>query len=157
MNTPPPDVRRTFVPRCFVRQAVLACSVALTALCGQTPAPDPSPKAGPRPVVTLSSSDVVELSAFEVTAAKDNSYGALNSNSITTFRVELNQIPVSADVFSKAFMEDIAACGAGGFIFEPTNALDWGCGRFGRTHCIVGSKADCRNWMPLPAATMRQP
>ena len=109
MNTPPPDVRRTFVPRCFVRQAVLACSVALTALCGQTPAPDPSPKAGPRPVVTLSSSDVVELSAFEVTAAKDNSYGALNSNSITTFRVELNQIPVSADVFSKAFMEDIAA------------------------------------------------
>lgn len=42
------------------------------------------------------------------------------------------------------FMDDLAACGAEGFIFEPTNDLDWVCGRFGRTHCIVGSKADCR-------------
>ena len=42
------------------------------------------------------------------------------------------------------FMDDLAACGAQGFIFEPTNDLDWVCNRFGRTHCIVGSKADCR-------------
>ncbi len=42
------------------------------------------------------------------------------------------------------FMEDVAACGAEGFIFEPTNDLDWVCRRFGRTHCIVGSKVDCR-------------
>jgi hypothetical protein len=42
------------------------------------------------------------------------------------------------------FMDDIAAAGADGFIFEPTNDLDWVCERFGRTHCIVGSKVDCR-------------
>ncbi len=42
------------------------------------------------------------------------------------------------------FMEDLAACGAEGFIFEPTNDLDWIAKRFGHTHCLVGSKVDCR-------------
>lgn len=42
------------------------------------------------------------------------------------------------------FMDDVAACGADGFIFEPTNDLDWIVNRFGRTHCLVGSKVDCR-------------
>jgi hypothetical protein len=42
------------------------------------------------------------------------------------------------------FMEDLAACGADGFIFEPTNYLDDVVERFGRTHVIVGSKVDCR-------------
>jgi hypothetical protein len=42
------------------------------------------------------------------------------------------------------FMEDVAACGADGFIFEPTNNLDFVVKRFGKTHCIVASKADCR-------------
>jgi len=42
------------------------------------------------------------------------------------------------------FMEDVAACGADGFIFEPTNNLDYVVRRFGKTHCIVGSKVDCR-------------
>jgi hypothetical protein len=42
------------------------------------------------------------------------------------------------------FMDDLAACGAEGFIFEPTNDLDWVVQRFGKTHCIVGSKVDCR-------------
>jgi hypothetical protein len=42
------------------------------------------------------------------------------------------------------FLDDIAACGADGFIFEPTNSLDRIVEKFGKTHCIVGSKADCR-------------
>ncbi len=42
------------------------------------------------------------------------------------------------------FMEDLAACGADGFIFEPTNNLDYVVEHFGQTHCIVGSKVDCR-------------
>ena len=42
------------------------------------------------------------------------------------------------------FMEDIADCGADGFIFEPTNNLDYVVQRFGKTHCIIGSKVDCR-------------
>jgi hypothetical protein len=42
------------------------------------------------------------------------------------------------------FMEDLAACGADGFIFEPSNNLDAIVRKFGRTHCLVGSKVDCR-------------
>lgn len=42
------------------------------------------------------------------------------------------------------FMKDIAECGANGFIFEPDNDLDWVVERFGKTHCLVGSKVDCR-------------
>ncbi len=49
-----------------------------------------------------------------------------------------------SDGLCSMFMEDIAACGADGFIFEPDNDLDWIVERFGQTHCIVGSKVDCR-------------
>jgi hypothetical protein len=42
------------------------------------------------------------------------------------------------------FMPDVAAAGADGFIFEPTNNLDYVVQNFGQTHCIVGSKVDCR-------------
>ncbi|MBN1675433.1 MAG: hypothetical protein JXR37_30610 [Kiritimatiellae bacterium] len=42
------------------------------------------------------------------------------------------------------FMADVAAAGADGFIFEPCNPLDEVVARFGRTHCLVGSKVDCR-------------
>ncbi len=47
------------------------------------------------------------LNPFEVTAAKDNSYGALNSNSLTSFSTELNRLPVSADIFDHTFMNDL--------------------------------------------------
>ena len=42
------------------------------------------------------------------------------------------------------FMQDVADCGADGFIFEPSNDLDWVVENFGQTHCLVGSKVDCR-------------
>lgn len=42
------------------------------------------------------------------------------------------------------FMRDIADCGADGFIFEPSNNLDNIVRQFGRAHCLVGSKVDCR-------------
>lgn len=42
------------------------------------------------------------------------------------------------------FMADVAEAGADGFIFEPSNDLDTIVQRFGRTHCLVGSKVDCR-------------
>ena len=54
-------------------------------------------------------SAVVRLSPFEVVGDKDNSYGALNSNSITRFDVELDKLPVSADIFTQAFMDDVGA------------------------------------------------
>ncbi|MBI5094210.1 MAG: hypothetical protein HZB26_17445 [Candidatus Hydrogenedentes bacterium] len=42
------------------------------------------------------------------------------------------------------FLDDIAEAGADGFIFEPMVSLDAVVERFGKTHCIVGSKVDCR-------------
>jgi hypothetical protein len=42
------------------------------------------------------------------------------------------------------FIDDIAAAGAEGFIFEPMVSLDAVVERYGRTHVIVGSKVDCR-------------
>jgi outer membrane receptor protein involved in Fe transport len=49
---------------------------------------------------------VVALNPFEVKADQDTSYGALNSNSITRFNVELEKLPVTADIFTQAFMDD---------------------------------------------------
>jgi len=43
-----------------------------------------------------------------------------------------------------AFVGDIAEAGADGFIFEPMTALEPIVEEFGQTHCIVGSKVDCR-------------
>ncbi|MSU48422.1 MAG: hypothetical protein EXS37_04900 [Opitutus sp.] len=51
----------------------------------------------------------VQLSPFEVKADTDKGYGALNSNSITRFNTELSKLPVSADILSKTFMDDVAA------------------------------------------------
>lgn len=53
--------------------------------------------------------DVVQLSAFEVKADADNGYGALESTSITRFRTDLSKLPITADVFTETFMNDIAA------------------------------------------------
>jgi hypothetical protein len=41
------------------------------------------------------------------------------------------------------YVDDIAAVGADGFIFEPTTDLEYVCEKFGRTHVIIGN-ADCR-------------
>lgn len=42
------------------------------------------------------------------------------------------------------FVDDIAAAGADGFIFEPLVPLEYVVERYGKTHIIVGSKVDCR-------------
>ncbi|HVU32647.1 MAG TPA: TonB-dependent receptor [Opitutaceae bacterium] len=49
---------------------------------------------------------VVELSPFTVEATSDTSYGAINSNSITSFNAELEKLPISADVLNRTFMDD---------------------------------------------------
>ena len=43
-----------------------------------------------------------------------------------------------------AFVDDIAAAGADGFIFEPMTFLEPIVEKYGRTHVIVSSKVDCR-------------
>ena len=62
----------------------------------------------PAPAATKSAADFVALNPFEVKAEADNSYGALNSNSLTQFNTALDRTPVSADIFTAEFMRDIA-------------------------------------------------
>ncbi|HRU04402.1 MAG TPA: uroporphyrinogen decarboxylase family protein [Candidatus Brocadiia bacterium] len=42
------------------------------------------------------------------------------------------------------FVDDIAAAGADGFIFEPMTALEPVVQKYGQTHVIISSKVDCR-------------
>jgi outer membrane receptor protein involved in Fe transport len=65
----------------------------------------------PQNPATPAADGAVMLSPFEVTEESDKSYGALNSNSITRFKVELDKMPVSADILNEAFMADVGAWG----------------------------------------------
>jgi len=56
-----------------------------------------------------SSGEMIALSVFEVTATKDESYSALNTNSVTRFAVELDKLPITADIFTEAFISDVGA------------------------------------------------
>jgi outer membrane receptor protein involved in Fe transport len=94
--------------RITARLIFLAAGVAMTTLSAQT-APAPGAAPARRASSGAVPAEVVELSAFEVQADKDNSYGALNSASITRFNVEMDKMPVSADIFTGTFMKDIAA------------------------------------------------
>ncbi len=73
----------------------------------------PAPASAPSPtsarVATTQEIETVELSPFVVQATSDISYGALNSNSITSFNTELEKLPISADVITKTFMEDTSS------------------------------------------------
>ena len=87
----------------------------------------------PAPGALTKQTELIELNPFEVKAEKDNSYGTLNSNSVTQFNTPLNQVPVSADIFTEAFMRDVGATsieqimlsyGAGGGTFMSNPSGD---------------------------------
>jgi uroporphyrinogen-III decarboxylase len=42
------------------------------------------------------------------------------------------------------FVDDIAAAGADGFIFEPMTSLEYVVQKYGKTKVIMSSKVDCR-------------
>jgi outer membrane receptor protein involved in Fe transport len=52
--------------------------------------------------------ETIKLSPFEVRADSDNSYGALQSNSLTSFSLDLAKTPVTAQIFTEALMNDLA-------------------------------------------------
>jgi outer membrane receptor protein involved in Fe transport len=85
---------------------VLLVYLAASSLPAQT---KPVAETAPAPAPVEKREEVVELSPFMVTTDGSDSYTALNTNSVTRFRSELAKLPVSADVFTEKFMEDIAA------------------------------------------------
>ncbi len=60
------------------------------------------------PAATKQSDALIKLNPFEVKSEADNSYGALNSNSLTQFNAALKDVPVSADIFTEDFIRDVA-------------------------------------------------
>ena len=82
--------------------AALALVFAATSLQAQLMPPAPTTTAKSR------EADTIILNPFEVKADADTSYGALNSNSITRFNTKLEEVPVSADIFTESFMRDVA-------------------------------------------------
>lgn len=82
---------------------------ALLSLGAATASAQTAPAATPtatEPVAKKTDSTVL-LNPFEVSTEKDTSYGALNSNSISAFNMELLKTPVSADIFTEQFMQDM--------------------------------------------------
>ncbi len=91
-------------------RASLAAFFAATLLASFAAAQVVPPAASRPPTAPASkpAGEYVTLNPFEVKAEADNSYGALNSNSLTQFNTALSQTPVSADIFTAEFMRDIA-------------------------------------------------
>ncbi len=75
--------------------------VALTSTHAQAVSPAPKTTAPTK-------EEAVKLNAFEVREDTDRSYGALDSNSLAAFRMELAKAPATAEVFTSAFMNDMA-------------------------------------------------
>lgn len=97
--------------------AILGSWLALALASGHsTHAADSSPVAAAQPATpnpagqaqSKATEEAVQLNAFEVKADADNSYG-LQSNALTAFRLDLAKTPVTAQIFTQAFMDDIAA------------------------------------------------
>ncbi|MBI5381922.1 MAG: TonB-dependent receptor plug domain-containing protein [Opitutae bacterium] len=84
------------------RFGLFAAASGLLFASAQSQTAPKAPASSPAPVIEES----IELTPFIVRATSDKSYGALNSTSITSFNTELEKLPISADIFTSAFMED---------------------------------------------------
>lgn len=99
--------------------------VAVAQQTGQT-----SPQPAAKPGTELTEKDVYQLSPFEVNVSKDTGYGALQSNSLTAFSVDLQKMPATAQVFTQSFIDDTASTSiedmlvkyAGTVGYNPNNA-----------------------------------
>src|SRR4051812_11770053 len=93
MNYPTHSYRR-FLPPAFAAVFLLTAALA-RAQAAANPAPAPA------------KDETIKLNAFEVRSETDRSYGALDSNSLAAFRMELAKVPATAEVFTSAFMDDL--------------------------------------------------
>src|SRR4051812_42858827 len=95
----------------YLTRRLLLSSVLLSSLTGyaQSTSPSASAKASASAESDKKEDDVLVLSEFEVRTDSDKSYGALNSSSITRFNVEMDKMPISANIFTERFMKDVGA------------------------------------------------
>ena len=108
-----------------VRRVALAAILSLFAFTVAFPA-QPAAEPGKTSRGAGSATDeLVQLTPFEVQADADKSYGALNSNSLTGFRVPLEKLPMTAEILDQTFMKDI---GAGRDVYEMIQTFSAGAG-----------------------------
>lgn len=99
----------------LARRALLAGLLAPIASLYAQQAPVPAPTTRPPAASSSSSSGsaaedkITQLNPFEVKADSDNGYGALQSNSLTAFGVDLDKMPATTEVFTRTFIDDVAA------------------------------------------------
>jgi hypothetical protein len=93
---------------------------ALALLAGAMFSPSAIGQVAPTAATAKPADETIQLNVFEVSADRDDSYGALNSNSITRFNTELAKLPISADIYNEAFMRDINATNVEQMIAEYT-------------------------------------
>lgn len=84
------------------RRILLACVLPAAVAVARAAAPA-------APAASSASDEAIKLNPFEIQADPDNSYGALNANSVTAFNTALDHLPVTADIFDQAFMKDVGA------------------------------------------------
>jgi len=91
--------------------AILACGALTSSVFAQVAPASPIPPVSPAAPAAkpAASEEAIQLTVFEVLADRDDSYGALNSNSVTRFNTELAKLPISADIYNEAFMRDVNA------------------------------------------------
>lgn len=87
--------------RATVQCAVLLASLTFSSLFAQTAPPE-----NPAPANAAASDEVVELSPFAVTAAKNNSYLATNATSGTRIALPLESTPLTISVVTADFLKD---------------------------------------------------
>lgn len=93
-----PSPRRRLLGAYFLSLGALLGAVEAAAQTASTPATDkPTDK------------EVIQLSPFEVNSSQDQGYGALRSNSLTNFSMDLQKMPATAQVFTKDFIDDTAS------------------------------------------------
>lgn len=76
---------------------------------GRTPPPPRVPAARAPKTAAPAPEDLVRLNPFEVHADPAQSYGALEANSVTAFRLPLEKIPATTMAFTQTFMDDVAS------------------------------------------------
>src|ERR1043165_8595436 len=86
-------------------------------ICTQTSAASPAAPRDPSEKTT-DNDDTVQLSAFEVTADKDNGYIASESATGTRVASKIRDLPFLVDVVTSDFMRDFAA-------FDMSQQLGW--------------------------------
>ena len=86
---------------------LLGTTIALAAQSAPANAPAPQTAASPKkPQPVPTTDETVTLNPFEVQSSRDNGYGALQSNSLSAFSMDVQKMPATAQIFTETFMKD---------------------------------------------------